>query len=135
MVLQSILKDKAINNYTYVERIHFAIKPVIIDLVDEDFGIETPGAVYSSLFTYLNNKFTDGVLLKEEANKILNIIEITLAEGSLELKEAASLSFLENLSNPNNAKLLNYVKDLIKSKSTEEIDAINRFWNKNKSYY
>jgi hypothetical protein len=116
------------NYYKFIKEGFPEIILEITNINDENTDQTTCGSVYSALFEYTLKSFKDGSLEAQKIEKIMNIIENTLNHGSQNLQEAATIIFLEDLTNKNFSDLYNYSKKYIGEKSKIQISEINKFW-------
>ena len=117
------------NYYKFIEETYPEIVQEITKINGENSDYTSPSSVYGSLFEYFYKNYKTGVLNLDSSKKILKIIEDTLNFGTEEFQEAATISFLEDLSNKNFIDLYKFSKEYIGEKSAEQINLINNFWH------
>jgi hypothetical protein len=116
------------NYYKFIEQEFPEILSEIVNINNDNTDLTTFGSVYTALFEYTLKIFKQNNFQHKEIEKIMKIVESTLTYGDSNFQEAATISFLEDLTNKNFADLYEYSKQYIGEKSKVQISKINKFW-------
>lgn len=117
------------NYFKFIEDVYPEIRLKIEEIAMENSDSLSVGGVYNALFEYTNIKFKNNDLNTIDLQKIMRIVENTLTLGDLSFQEAATFSFLENLSNQNYLPLYQYAKEYVGKNSQSTLEEIEKFWN------